>query len=70
MEGGPPSKRPHLDEKHDLGARRLAAVCNEMDTEAASGTTMPEPLEDYTKVGALPPPTKPVKVSTSVKHCL
>ena len=48
-EGAPPAKRPHLEGKQDLAA--MAAVCNG------------EPLEDYTKMGTLPPPTKPVKVS-------
>lgn len=55
-EGEPPAKRPHLEQKQGLAAMSTtAAICN--------GTAIPEPLEDYTKIGTLPPPTKPVKVN-------
>lgn len=35
----------------------MAAVCN------GTAIGIPEPLEDYTKIGTLPPPAKSVKVS-------
>ena len=55
-EGVPPAKRPHLEEKRDQ-----MAVCN---------GGVPEPLEDYTKMGTLPPPTKSVKVTKSINCSL
>lgn len=54
-EGEPPAKRPHLEENQGPAAMSMTAVCND--------TGVPEPLEDYTKICTLPPPTKPVKVS-------
>ena len=56
-EGGPPAKRPHLEDKQ--GMTMTAAVRN--------STVIPEPLEDYTKIGTLPPPTtKTAKVSNQI----